>query len=436
MRFGIVIASRFDSARIPGKPLRKINGLPLIEHLLRRCIKTGLPVTLAIPPNDLPKFQYLKDRIPDFKFYLGYPEDPLGRLAGVSRVEGLDAVIRVCHDKIFIEPELIQLACEIFERKNLDYLYSSQFTAGSGFEIISRQALHFAATKYSNVEHVSYAIKNLTKNSHCMDVPAQYRSQARFLIDYPDDLQALDVILSACGQDCGLIDAIRFVEHNLWVQKINLLPKLTVYTCAYNAEKYIEKCVGSVAEQLGFRSMEYILIDDHSTDSTPLKMARLSTRFPNIRFIRNSANLGLASASNVALHEARGEYILRLDADDYLVGRDSLDSLLTEIQESGKDAIYPNNYFGSLKKVQNGKDQHHIGGAIFRRGAVNHVKFTEMLRGYEGLDFFLRAKDQLNIGYYGKPTFFYRQSEGSMSKTNLAERAKLRQQIEERHAGP
>jgi hypothetical protein len=61
--------------------------------------------------------------------------------------------------------------------------------------------------------------------------------------------------------------------------------------------------------------------------------------------------------------------------------------------------------------------------------AINHVKFTEGLRGYEGLDFFARAKDTLSIGYFARPTFFYTQRNDSMSKTNLDDREKIKNNI-------
>jgi|GEM_PF-6008502 len=436
MKFGIVVTSRADSARVPGKAFRKINGKPLIEHLLQRCVNTGLPVTLAIPQADSAKFHRTFTQFPTVLKYVGFDEDPLARMWAVSSLWSgpVDAVIRVCHDKVFIEPELIALACKTFEAKNLDYLYSSQFTAGSGFEIISSQALALAASKYKHVEHISYAIKNVTTNTHNLEIPEKFRSQYRFLVDYPNDLALLETIFATVGQDCTLEQAIAFMREHPWAYKLNLLPKLTVYTCAYNAEKWLSKTMGSVFEQWGFKHMEYLLVDDHSTDRTPLMMARASTQFPNVRFIRNSSNLGLASSSNVALHEARGEYILRLDADDYLVGRYALDDLIKEISSTGKDVIYPHNYFGRMNKIQNGKDQRHVGGAIFRRGALNHIKFTEQLRGWEGHDLYLRAKDQLNIGYLGKPTFFYRQRKDSMSKSNLVERARLKAEIEERYS--
>ena len=108
--------------------------------------------------------------------------------------------------------------------------------------------------------------------------------------------------------------------------------------------------------------------------------------------------------------------------------------MLAEIKEAKKDVLYPHNYYGKKKTIQNGR-AHHVGGALFCKSAVNHIKFTEKLRGYEGLDFFLRAREQLNVGYFGKPVFFYRQHSGSMSKTNLKMREDIKRGIENSASG-
>jgi hypothetical protein len=96
------------------------------------------------------------------------------------------------------------------------------------------------------------------------------------------------------------------------------------------------------------------------------------------------------------------------------------------------EILYPDNYFGDMSLIQKGKECHHVGGALFNKNALNFIKFTDGLRGYEGYDLFLRAKDRLKIGYFEKPTFFYYQREGSMSKTNPRIRAKIKSEIDKR----
>lgn len=432
MKIGFVICSRVDSKRVPRKVFTPLAGTPLIEHLISRCIDAGFPVYLAIPGRDYDQYKYLKEIFPDnFFIYLGQTSDPLARMTNVVNKFELDAAIRVSHDKVFIEKELVRSAVEEFQNGKLDYVYSSSLPAGASFEIISKDILNRASAKYKDVEHISYAIKATADPNKIRDfeTPSIYRMNHRLLIDYPEDVRVLDMVLSQMNPHCSLLSAINFLDTRPWITRMNQPPKITVYTCAYNAGKWIQKAMGSVAQQQGFQDIEYIIIDDFSSDRTAVLVSKFADLYQNVKWYRNPQNLGLASSSNIALTHARGQYILRLDADDYFFKNDAINCLIQRIEETGADAIYPANYFGDFRKIQKGSEAHHVGGTIFRTRAANYVKFTEGLRGYEGLDFFVRAQGQIKIDYLDKPIFFYRQHKNSMSKTNLEERARLKDHI-------
>jgi spore coat polysaccharide biosynthesis protein SpsF (cytidylyltransferase family) len=343
----------------------------------------------------------------------------------------LDTVVRICHDKIFLDPDSILECLETFHESDLDYLYSSQFVDGSGFEIISASSLKQASLEFKDVEHVSYAIQCVTDRVCNLGSIQEHPIRHRLLIDYPEDVKLIQIILTTLGNDCTLKEVLEFLDKNPKISKINRLPLLTVYTCAYNADQWLGTCMGTVAAQEGFRDHEYLLIDDYSKDKTTYLMSQFCSIYSNSKWFRNESNLGLASSSNIALSHARGKYILRLDADDYFPTSTALKEMLSAIEESGLDVIYPDNYYGSFKTIQKGFESHHVGGAIFRTRAANHVKFTNGLRGYEGYDFFSRAQNQLKIGYLDKPIFFYRQHPNSMSKTNLDLRKQIKEQIDE-----
>lgn len=434
-KVGIVICSRSDSKRIPNKPFVPINGSPLLEHLIRRLLPTNCPIYLAVPHFDFDLYRNFAQRFSkrDVTVIAGSATDPLKRMAKVCEQFELDAAIRICHDKIFVDPQTILNCLEIFYSSKLDYLYSSKFVDGSGFEIISNESLQKAAKAFHNVEHIGYAIHCIT--SKISNIPIdQNLKNYRLLIDYPEDLKVIEILLTTLGNECTLEDAIEFLNDNEWVTKINSLPILSVYTCAYNSQKWINRAMGSIATQEGFKDCEYILIDDFSKDQTFFHMGQFCSIYKNAFAFRNHENLGLSSSSNLALTRARGKYILRLDADDYIVGKQSLKLLVDTIESSGKDIIYPDNYYGSFKKIQKGNEQHHVGGAIFRTRAANHVKFTDGLRGYEGYDLFVRARDQLKIGYLERPVFFYRRHQYSMSVSDLEKREEIKRKIDEKNA--
>lgn len=431
MKSAIIICSRSNSSRVPNKPFVKINGKPIIEHLIDRLMPTGLDVILSVPDSDSIKFLYLQSKKNVYVHATkDFAEDPLNRMAEHARVNGIDTIVRVTHDKILVEADKIVEALEQFKKDGADYLYGTKFVPGSGFEIISNEIIQEAASKWKNVEFISYAARNLCSRPIVFNPGVTSRNtDCRFLIDFPEDVVLLEIVFSRLGNNATLGQCIKFVNDNLEFKAINHQPILTVYTCAHNAEEWIDRAMASVARQVGFSRAEYILVDDFSTDNTLDKIARFCLRNENAWWVKNQKNLGLASSSNVALKAARGKYILRLDADDYLVSTTALRDLINEIDKSGNEVIYPNNYFGSLTKTQKGKDGLHCGGAIFDKRALNHLMFTDGLRGFEGLDLFKRAETQLKIGYLDQCTFFYTQRPGSMSKINLQEREKIKKEI-------
>jgi spore coat polysaccharide biosynthesis protein SpsF (cytidylyltransferase family) len=424
---GIVICSRLSSSRVPGKALKKINGVPCLTHLLNRL--DDFAVWLAIPPGDTNEYMFLRNGRENVKIFTGPEQDPLLRMTDCSMWHAIDPVIRITHDKVFVDSKLIKKALRQFKQKEADYLYVKDPTEGTGFEIISRRCLLRANRKFPEpVEHISYAARAVSKKT--IEFKPPQKEDWRLLIDYPEDTQLMELLFQALGNDCSMLDVQRFLTANPWAVEINRQPLVTVYTCAYNAQAWIPQAMESVALQAGFDKCEYVIVDDHSTDDTPLAIARFAERFPNVRWMRNQENKGLAASSNIALEQSRGKYIVRLDADDWFPLDYSLDSLVKGIGDF--DAIYPDNFYGSFQTIQKGNDQHHIGGALFKTSAVNHVKFNDRLRNYEGLDFFERAREQLKIGYLEKPVFFYRQHSGSMSKSNLEERKKVHDEIKAR----
>jgi len=433
MSIGFIICARLNSRRVPGKALAEVNGRPLLNHLVDRLKKTRLPVIVAVPEAESDIWEPWLRKNPGVHMWIGHDENPLARIYDAAIDFRLKTVIRVTHDKVFVDPDEVLKAVVEFQNKKLDYLYSSTLTDGTGFEIISLDSLAQAHEQFDQVEHISYAIKAVTEN--IWDMPFKAEKNVRLLCDYEEDLVFLETVLATLGNDCTKKQVESFCRTQRWVNELNRLPQLTVYTCGYNAQEWIQEAMESVAAQENFRRMEYILIDDCSTDRTMFLMAKFKSKYPNVKLYRNPKNIGLASSSNVALKNAKGKFIIRLDADDYFVSPTSCRELISEISSRNVDVIYPANFLGSTSIVQQPDDQHHVGGAIFKTAALNHLKFTDGMRGYEGLDLYARAREQLRVGYFSRPIFFYRQHGSSMSKTNLEEREAIKRSLVDKY-GP
>ncbi|EQM73781.1 glycosyl transferase [Stutzerimonas stutzeri MF28] len=92
---------------------------------------------------------------------------------------------------------------------------------------------------------------------------------------------------------------------------------VTVVIPAYNYAKTLPRAVQSVVNQLGEDS-ELLVIDDGSTDETPAVLAELQARHPARFRVTHKPNGGLSSVRNRGIAEAKGAYLVFLDADDEL----------------------------------------------------------------------------------------------------------------------
>lgn len=92
-----------------------------------------------------------------------------------------------------------------------------------------------------------------------------------------------------------------------------LQPAITVIMASYNAEKYIKYAIDSIINQT-MKNWELIIVDDNSSDNTYQIIQQYKDS--RIKVYRNSKNEGPAFSRTFALHNASGEYIAVLDADD------------------------------------------------------------------------------------------------------------------------
>lgn len=90
-------------------------------------------------------------------------------------------------------------------------------------------------------------------------------------------------------------------------------PKVSVLMPVYNTELYVEEAIDSILAQT-FKDFELIIINDGSSDSSEQKILKYSDE--RIRYIKNEENIKLIATLNKGIDLAKGEYIVRMDADD------------------------------------------------------------------------------------------------------------------------
>ena len=205
------------------------------------------------------------------------------------------------------------------------------------------------------------------------------------------------------------------------------LPLISVIVPFYNVEKYILQCASSLTKQT-YRNLELIFVDDGSQDESMKKMQSIKDK--RIKIVHQD-NSGVSSARNVGLDLATGEYVVFVDADDY-VANDYIEYLYNLITTNNADFAYSVNIFKSKTDKQIGKDKIRtvdgdestgvllspdtvVGSwnKIYRRAVIEESKLrfeTDLYYG-EGLNYIIRMSLASKIVTIGaRKVLFYRKN--------------------------
>lgn len=106
---------------------------------------------------------------------------------------------------------------------------------------------------------------------------------------------------------------------------------VSVLIPAYNAEKTINRCIESILHQ-AYENIEVIIVNDGSTDNT-LSILSNYAKIDRRIAIYNQTNKGVSATRNVCLKNAHGDYVLYVDADDWIEA-----NMIQQMLELMKDA--------------------------------------------------------------------------------------------------
>lgn len=212
----------------------------------------------------------------------------------------------------------------------------------------------------------------------------------------------------------------------------------------YNAELYIEKTVYSVINQT-YRNYELLIIDDGSTDSSLKICNNIALKDNRIRVL-SKRNGGVSSARNYGLKNAKGEWILFIDSDDY-INNEYLQSFIPQLKkehllvQKGCNVIHPNskhevycvNDINSISNTNNLKFCNlynkillysSVWGKIFNRDIIanNQLKFIEKIRNGEDRLFvsdYLLCPEVTAISFVNDIGYYYLLREGSITHSDV-----------------
>ena len=195
--------------------------------------------------------------------------------------------------------------------------------------------------------------------------------------------------------------------------------KFSIIIPNYNKGQYIRECLDSVFNQdIEKDKYEVIVVEDGSTDNS----LEIIKEYPVRLFHTNRKRAG--GARNVGIENAKGEYIIFLDSDDYLAEKNVLSKL--DEKAINQDIIalpFIKNNFGTItlikdefsdmkERIQKTK----ILGCVarcYKRELIKDIRFTEMI-AYEDVCFSLESLCKCKTyDYLEDPFFIYRKVENS-----------------------
>jgi len=218
---------------------------------------------------------------------------------------------------------------------------------------------------------------------------------------------------------------------------MNQIPTISIIIPAHNQERYIGRCLRSVLNQTYERgNYEIIVIDDASSDRTDYALELFESE---IVLIRNEEQLGLPGSLNKGIRKARGRYVIRLDADDY-VHAEYLNVLSMHLDLNSQFDAVACDYLlvddqEDVLKQMNCMDAPIGCGIMFR---IDHLidigLYDEVFLSREEEDLRIRFEKKYAIERVALPLYRYRRHENNM--TNDEDRMNdFAQNLAEKHNG-
>ena len=191
----------------------------------------------------------------------------------------------------------------------------------------------------------------------------------------------------------------------------------------YNREKFLGRCLRSCLKQsLPKNRYEIIVVDDASTDNSKIVIDSFKDEIVSV-FLKK--NLGVAGASNEGIKKALGNFIIRVDADDYISENTLL--FLTEILLNNPDIgfVYTDhirvddkeNFLERVNLDSLDKVLSHGAGIMFRKSYLETIGlYNPIMRHADDYDLITRYFKNFNGFHLPLPLYRYRQWEGNQTK--------------------
>lgn len=204
MKVVAIVQARMGSTRLPGKVMKPIGGVPMIELLLARLARAREVDQIVVATSIDPGNQVLAEHVRKLGYAceMGSETDVLARYLQAARAHRADVVVRVTGDCPLIDPELVDEVIRGFKASGVDYFSNtspSTYPDGLDTEVFSMAAFERAAAETSRPhdrEHVTPYLRESGRFSQASLQAAENHGTLRWTVDEPADFDVVTAVFA------------------------------------------------------------------------------------------------------------------------------------------------------------------------------------------------------------------------------------------------
>lgn len=233
-----IIQARMGATRLPGKVLKKVKGVTLLEYEINRVKKAKGIDKIVVATSDKKNDDKIEKLCRQIKVdcFRGLETDILDRYYQCAlRYPEYENIVRITGDCPLIDPAIIDEVIAYFEKYNFDYVSNNfdipgdttkeTFPDGLDVEIFKRAVLYESAQKAklpSEREHVTLCMTKNKKYKKGNFSGANDWSHFRLTVDTPADFAVIKFLIEKGGSEAGYLDYISLLTKNPEVMLKNM----------------------------------------------------------------------------------------------------------------------------------------------------------------------------------------------------------------------
>lgn len=208
------------------------------------------------------------------------------------------------------------------------------------------------------------------------------------------------------------------------------IPKVSVIIPCFNHARFLPTAIESALNQT-YKHIEVVVVDDGSSDNS----REVAEKYNGVKYVYQN-NQGLAAARNTGIDNSTSDYLLFLDADDWLLPQ-GVESNISYFKNAEKIGFVSGNYVSHYETDDTEKEMvrlvkkspyadlllyNHVkmhASVLFPRWIFNECRYDSQLNASEDWDLYLQITRNYSIVQHTTPIAVYRRYGTSMSRNNV-----------------